>query len=124
MGAGLATVRADHSERRALDDTERNPPTCAPDDSVEHAVARVQGATLVVVNEQRIVLGRLRVSMARAGGDRRVEDVMEAGPTTVRAHEQLIPLLERMARRRFDEVIVTTPEGELLGVVHLPKERS
>jgi CBS domain-containing protein len=42
---------------------------------------------------------------------------MEPGPATVRAHEPLPPLLERMARRQVDEMIVTTPEGELLGVV-------
>lgn len=124
MGAGLATVRADHSERRALDDADRDPPTCAPDDLIDHAVARAHGATLVVVNERRIVLGRLRPGMAKGAGTERVEDVMESGPTTVRAHEPLIPLLERMALRQVAEVIVTTPEGELLGVVHTPKERS
>jgi CBS domain-containing protein len=124
MAAGLATVRADPSVRRALDDADRDPPTCGPDDLVDHAVERGQGETLVVVNEQRIVLGRLRVSTAPAGRETRVEDVMEAGPTTVRAHEPLVPLLERMARRQVDEVIVTTPEGELLGVVHSAKERS
>lgn len=87
-------------------------------------MARKPGATLVVVNEQRIVLGRLRAGTAGASGETRVEEVMEAGPTTVRAHEPLVPLLERMARCQLDEVIVTTPEGVLLGVVHPPKERS
>ena len=122
VGAGLATVRADHSERRALDDADRDPPTCGPEDLVDHAVKKAQGATLAVVNEQRIVLGRLRVGTAPASGETRVVDVMEAGPTTVRAHEPLIPLLERMARRQVDEIIVTTPEGMLLGVVRPPKE--
>jgi CBS domain-containing protein len=42
---------------------------------------------------------------------------MEPGPTTVRAHEPLEALLERMARRGVDDMIVTTPEGELLGIV-------
>ena len=106
-----------------LDDADRDPPTCTPEDLADHAAARAQGATLVVVNEQRIVLGRLRVSPARADGETRVEDVMESGPTSVRAHEPLIPVLELMARRQVDEVIVTTPEGELLGVVHHPKEQ-
>jgi CBS domain-containing protein len=87
-------------------------------------VTNSPSATVVVVNEERIVLGRLRASRASAGGDRPVEDVMEAGLTTVRAHEPLVPLLERMARRQVDEAIVTNPEGELLGVVHRPKERS
>ena len=124
MAAGLATVRADPSETRALDDADRDPPSCSPESLVDDAVASAPGATLVVVNEQRIVLGRLRPNPPGAGGQTRVEDVMEAGPTTVRAHEPLVLLLERMARRQVGEVIVTTPEGELLGVVHLPKERS
>lgn len=124
MAAGLATIRADPSEPRALDAADRDPPTCSPESLVDRAVASTPGATLVVVNEQRIVLGRLRPNTAGAGGRTRVEDVMEIGPTTVRAHEPLVPLLERMARRQVDEVIVTTPEGELLGVVHLPKEQS
>jgi CBS domain-containing protein len=47
---------------------------------------------------------------------------MEPGPTTVRAHEPLAPLLERMNQRRVGEVIVTSPEGELLGVVRRPEE--
>jgi CBS domain-containing protein len=124
MAAGLATIRVDPSERRALDDADRAPPTCSPDDLVHHVVMNGPSATIIVVNEQRIVLGRLRASTAPAAGETRVEEVMEAGPTTVRAHEPLVPLLERMARRQVDEVIVTTPEGELLGVVHPPKERS
>jgi CBS domain-containing protein len=45
---------------------------------------------------------------------------MEPGPATVRAHEALAPLLERMARRGVSEVIVTTPQGELLGIVQRP----
>lgn len=46
---------------------------------------------------------------------------MEPGPATVRAHEPLAPLLERMGHRGVDEGIVTTPEGELLGVIQLPE---
>jgi hypothetical protein len=124
VAVGLATVRADPSQRTALDGADRDPPTCSPEDLVGHALARNPGATLVVVNEQRIVLGRLRANTAGTSGRPRVEDIMEAGPTTVRAHEPLVSLLERMARRRVEEVIVTTPEGELLGVVHPPKEHA
>jgi CBS domain-containing protein len=47
-------------------------------------------------------------------------ELMDPGPVTVRAHEPYGPLLERMARRHVDEIIVTTPEGELLGVVRRP----
>jgi CBS domain-containing protein len=123
MAAGLPTIRADASQRRALDAADREPPTCRPDQLVSELAGSPHGATLVVVNEERIVLGRIRAGAASTReGTARVEDVMEPGPTTVRAHEPLPPLLERMARRQVDEIIVTTPEGELLGVVRRPKE--
>jgi CBS domain-containing protein len=122
MAAGLPTIRADASDRRALDGADREPPTCRPDELVSNVVSCTPGATLVVVNDQRIVLGRFRAGAASTDGAVRVEDVMEPGPTTVRAHEPLAPLLERLARRNVDEVIVTTPEGELLGMVRRTKE--
>jgi CBS domain-containing protein len=42
---------------------------------------------------------------------------MDVGPVTVRANEPLEPLLERMASHGVAEMVVTTPEGRLLGVV-------
>lgn len=121
MAAGLPTIRADGSERRALDAADRQPPTCRPDQRVSD-LARNTATTLIVVNEHRIVLGRFRPGSATTAGTATVEDLMEPGPTTVRAHELLAPLLERMARRQVDEIIVTTPEGELIGTVRGPKE--
>jgi rhodanese-related sulfurtransferase len=121
MAAGLPTVRADTSERRALDAADRAPPTCRPDDRVG-TIAGTQARSLVVTNDHRIVLGRVHPSRLDAADATPVEEVMEPGPTTVRAHEPLAPLLDRMARRGVDEVIVTTPQGELLGVLHRPAE--
>jgi CBS domain-containing protein len=124
MAAGLPTIRADASQRRALDGADRDPPTCHPDELASDVAGRAPGATLVVVNERRIVFGRYRAGATSAEGAVRIADVMEPGPATVRAHEPLVELLERMARRGVDEVIVTTPEGELLGVVRRTKEDS
>lgn len=122
MAAGLPTIRTDAVERRALDWADRDPPTCHPDDLVGELPAR--GESVVVINDRRMVLGRLRAGTAPTDAAARVEDVMEPGPATVRAHEPLDPLLERMRRRGTDEVIVTTPEGEFLGVVRRTKEES
>ena len=77
--------------------------------------------SVVVVNEHGIVLGRVNPDRLGAADSTPVEEVMEPGPATVRAHEPLAALLERMARRAVDEVIVTTPQGELLGVLHRPE---
>jgi CBS domain-containing protein len=122
MAAGLPTVRADASERRALDGADRYPPTCRPDELVSDLAANSRGTVLVVVNERRIVLGRFRAHAPSGDGAARVEEVMEPGPPTVRAHEPLNPLLERMARRHVDQMLVTTPEGELLGTVGRTRE--
>ncbi|SFQ72722.1 CBS domain-containing protein [Amycolatopsis arida] len=42
---------------------------------------------------------------------------MHPGPTTVRANEPLQPLVERMTRADVDGILVTDPEGRLLGLL-------
>jgi CBS domain-containing protein len=118
MAAGLPTERADSRERRALDAADRTPPTCAPDATVAEVADIVTNGSVLVV-DAGVLLGRVRPrNLADAAPATTVEDVMELGPSTVRAHEPLQPLLERMAARNVPEIIVTTPEGRLLGVVH------
>jgi CBS domain-containing protein len=113
MAAGLSTTRADASERRALDVADRVAVTCSPTMPVADLPAR---QSVIVVNGAGIVLGRVG---PRPGEERygTVEEIMRPGPTTVRANEPLDPLLERMRARGVTEMIVTTPEGRLLGVV-------
>ena len=67
----------------------------------------------VVVNDRRIVLGRLRRStLAGADPDAPVEQVMEPGPSTVRPSMDARQLVER----NLGAAIVTTPEGVLVGI--------
>lgn len=112
LAAGRPTVREGAGTRRALDAAERTPETCSPD----ALVGTVGPGSVIVVNSERVVLGRVR-SGDRRDANKSAEAVMEVGPTTVRAHEPLDDLLKRMARRNVSEVIVTTPEGVLLGVI-------
>lgn len=112
MAAGLATVRANTQERRAID-VVVDAPTCDP---ATPAADLPGDQDVAVINDERIVLGRVR---AGARGGAVAEDVMEPGPTTVRANEALESLIERMERRNVAEMLVTTPEGRLLGVVRL-----
>jgi len=113
LAAGMPSVRGDETERRALDGADRDPPTCPPD-----APVAALATPALLVNPERIVLGRIRPGEHPPGA--RAEDVMEPGPATVRAHEPLEPLLERMETRHAHEIVVTTPEGQLLGVVRRP----
>ena len=43
--------------------------------------------------------------------------MLEPGPTTVRAHGLLQALVDRMSKRGTKLVVVTTPEGYLIGVL-------
>lgn len=113
LAAGMPTVRAGAPPRRALDAADRHPATCSPDS----AVATLPPTSVIVVNDHGVVLGRVPAG-DRDGPDQTAEVAMEPGPTTVRAHEPLDDLLERMTKRHVQEIIVTTPEGRLLGVVH------
>lgn len=113
MAAGLATVRADPGERRALDVADRAPLVCDPATPLGDLPP---GQSIIVVNDEGIVLGRVPARHDGTKG-RTAEEIMRPGPTTVRANEPLDPLLDRMSARRVAEMIVTSPEGRLLGVV-------
>jgi Mg/Co/Ni transporter MgtE len=78
----------------------------------------------VVVNEHTIVLGRLGPKELASPPDSYVEAVMRPGPATVRADEPLNELLDRMAKHRIEAMIVTTPEGRLLGVIRPAEDGS
>lgn len=68
----------------------------------------------VAVDGRGVVLGKVR---ARDLDDGEVAaDVLVEGPTTVRADEDPDGLRQRMERARTGSVLVTTGQGELLGV--------
>lgn len=72
----------------------------------------------VVVNDEGIVLGRLRRESWNAPDDSPVEQVMEEGPTTIRPDEDLDSLAMRMLDRNVDSVLISDPDGRLLGVLY------
>jgi len=80
------------------------------------AVAARGHAYCVVLNDQDILMGRLRKRHLEIGDERIVDLVMETGPTTVRATESAAALLKRMQARDVPAVLVTTPKGRSLGI--------
>jgi Mg/Co/Ni transporter MgtE len=95
-------------------------PTCTLDEPLAEVRERVRGAgwdTCIVVNEQRVVLGRLGRNAVAAETDESVEEAMSPGPSTVRPSIGTDALLERMRRRNMTSYLVTTPDGRLVGLV-------
>jgi len=71
----------------------------------------------IVVNEHGIVLGRVRPKDLPPEDDARVTDFMQLGPSTVQRREELSGLVQRMQDKGVATILVTTPKGELLGMV-------
>lgn len=67
---------------------------------------------------ERVVLGRVRRShLDDAPDDARAELLMEPGPSTTRPHTDPGELASQLQRSGANTAILTTPEGELLGLV-------
>jgi CBS domain-containing protein len=98
----------------------RDVPTCGLTDRVAAAKGRAQAAgfdACVVVNERRIVLGLLRSQELDAGPAATAEQVMRAGPTTYRPNVPAREAGARMRARGVDALLVTTPDGTLVGLL-------
>ena len=120
IAAGLPTVRREPAAPRVTTAILRDVPTCLPDEPVAEVVRRARSADwemAVVVNERRVVLGRLRFSRLDVDSMLSAFEAMEPGPVTVHADAELDVTLRRLADRHVETVIVSTPDGELLGLL-------
>jgi Mg/Co/Ni transporter MgtE len=96
-------------------------PTCGPRETVGDVRERLRGSawdTCMVVNEHRIVLGRLYPNDLRDADPRPpTEEAMSPGPVTYRPDFLADQLLDVMEQRDLDTAPVTTSEGMLIGLV-------
>ncbi len=106
--------------RRAGEHVRSDVPTCSLEERLQEVRARARANrwdTCLVVNEKRVVLGRLgRRALARED-DMTVEEAMSSGPSTVRPNVTLEAMLERMRRQNLSNVVVTRLDGVLLGLL-------
>ncbi len=118
---GLPREGTNVPARTAGDVAHRDVPTCTLADRLPDVRERVRAAgwdTCIVVNEQRVVLGRLGRQALASEIDSSVEEAMTPGPSTVRPSIGADALLERIrARRNLTSFLVTTPDGRLVGLV-------
>lgn len=120
LAMGLPTEGPEAATPRAGDVADRDTPTCALNDRLADVRGRLQlvaKTSCIVVNDQRVVLGRIRDGSLDGDPEQTVEAVMEAGPTTVRPSEPLDALITRMQKRRAGSIVVSTADGVLVGVL-------
>lgn len=123
LAHGLPTEKEAELPQRAGDAADDRVVTCGLDDQVGAVRERVADSPFgfaLVTSANRVLLGRLRKAALEGDPQARAEEVMEAGPSTVRPHVPLQGVLERLAERDLRIAIVTTPEGRLIGVIRRP----
>jgi hypothetical protein len=105
---------------RAFDVCRPDVPTCLLRDRVTDVARRVvdEGWPLaVVLNEPRVVLGRLRPSMLAERPDGIAEELMVPGPRTIRGARPASEMAAWLDQRHVPGVLVTDPDGVLVGYV-------
>jgi hypothetical protein len=93
--------------------------TCALDDEVGVVGRRIEPSPYpfgLVLSGGGVLLGRLRSSMLDCDPRLRADEVMGPGPKTFRPHVPAVAIAAELGKRGFRWAIVTTPEGELIGV--------
>ncbi len=94
--------------------------TCALDDRAREIEQRIESSPygFALVLADSVVLGRVRRSRLDGASDEAsAEALMEPGPSTTRPHSDPGELASQLRRVDASTAILTTPEGELLGVV-------
>jgi CBS domain-containing protein len=117
--AGLPT-RGTGVHGRVLQVIEADVPTCRPNEpireAVDHAIRRGWDMS-IAINQDRIVQGRVRLDRLGSNPEGAVADHMDPGPATIRADADLIEMRQRMTDRHVSSLIVSTPDGRLLGAI-------
>jgi len=117
---GLPREGTNVPERTAGDVAHRDVPTCTLEERLTEVRERVRAAgwdTCVVVNEQRVVLGRLGRKALAEDDQGSIAESMSPGPSTVRPSVGADALLERIHAGNLTSYLVTTPDGRLVGLV-------
>jgi hypothetical protein len=118
--SGLPTEGTAGPGPRVIDATRSDVPTCQPSDTIggiRSTTVDADWEVCVVTDCDGMAIGRIRGDEFDADPDLLVIDVMESGPSTVRPDQPLQSLVERMQQRDAPNVIVTTPQGKLLGIL-------
>jgi Mg/Co/Ni transporter MgtE len=93
--------------------------TCGLADSVGDIAGRIAESPYgfaLVLSSTGVLLGRLRSSALHDLPDVPAERRMEPGPSTVRPDTPAEQLAQRLRDRDLKTAIVSTPEGQLIGV--------
>ena len=120
LAAGLPIKGSDAAIPRAGEHARKDVPTCHLDEPITTVRERVRATgwdTCIVINQRRIVLGRLGRAALASDDDQTIEQAMSNGPSTIRPDTPLATIVERLREKNLTSALVTTLEGELVGLL-------
>jgi rhodanese-related sulfurtransferase/CBS domain-containing protein len=123
MAAGLEIEGTNAKKPRLRDMAMKNVPTCALRERMENVQHRRRPTDdiCVIVNDRGIVLGMIDGEAWNADPQSRVSEVMNPGPRTFRPHTDPKQAIKAMRDEDIESALVTTADGELLGVIRHKK---
>ena len=95
---------------------------CHLGDRLRDSVERIRTANkdaCIVVDDRHVVLGRVRGRALLGNPNAAIEDVMQSGPSTIRADVPLYTVVQTLRDGKLSSTLVTDPEGRLIGALYL-----
>jgi CBS domain-containing protein len=120
MAAGLPTEGTNAQLPRAGSTARKDVPTCGLKDRLGDVRDRIRGQgwdSVVVVNEERVVLGLLRSAELDKDADLLIERAMRPGPSTFRPYVSLHEMAHFMVEHKLENAPITTSDGRLVGLL-------
>ena len=120
MAAGLPTEGTKAAHPRAGDVARKDVPTAGLNERLVDVRDRIRAMgwdAVVVVNEERVVLGLLRSKELDADPDLRIEQAMRPGPSTFRPYVSIKEMATFMVEHKLESSPVTTSDGRLVGLL-------
>jgi predicted transcriptional regulator len=120
MAAGLPTEGTNAAHPRAGDVARKDVPTARLEERLGDVTQRVRAAgweAVVVVDDERVVLGLLRSKELGKDPDLLIEQAMRPGPSTFRPYVSVEKMVKHMAEHNLQNSPITTSDGRLVGLL-------
>jgi CBS domain-containing protein len=120
MAAGLPTEGTNATRPRAGEVARKDVPICGLKErlgSVRERVRQQGWDAVVVVNEERVVMGLLRSKELDSDSDLLIEQAMRPGPSTFRPFVRMEEMARFMVEHNLESAPITTSDGRLVGLL-------
>jgi Mg/Co/Ni transporter MgtE len=120
MAAGLPTEGTNAAHPRAGEVARKDVPTARLEERLGDVSRRVKESgwdAVVVVNQERVVLGLLRSKELEKDPELSMERAMRPGPSTFRPYVAIKEMAEHMTKHMLESSPITTSDGRLVGLL-------